>query len=104
MAIILLLEKIAVIGAPFKEYQVKLFGGGSMFPHVHQNKQPQLGLRNIQAVRRLAKLHGFTCLAEHLGGIGYRNVTFELWSGEVWVKHNQMLAIPGHDFLTRSLG
>ncbi|MDI1276172.1 chemotaxis protein CheD [Methylobacter sp.] len=93
-AIALLLKRMDMAGAPHKEYQVKLFGGGNMFPNVNMNASSQIGIQNVQAARRLAKKHGFTCVAEHLGGIGHRNVIFEVWSGEVWVKHTDMLTMP----------
>jgi chemotaxis protein CheD len=86
-AIALLLEEIDAVGAPYKEYQVKLFGGGSMFPETN-NRTSKLGTQNVQAARRIVKQHGFNCVAEHLGDSGYRNVIFEVWSGDVWVKHS----------------
>jgi chemotaxis protein CheD len=90
-AITLMLKKMNVVGAPLKEYQVKLFGGGDMFPGVNKNRSIQIGTLNVQAARQLAKQHGFTCMAEQLGGIGYREVIFEVWSGEVLVKHSIVL-------------
>jgi chemotaxis protein CheD len=105
-AISLLLNKIDRVGVPYKEYHVKLFGGGNMFPKIDKNNMPQVGSRNVQAARRLVKQHRFTCVAEHLGGIGYRNVIFEVWSGEVWVRHSSVLAEAetGHELLNRRLG
>jgi len=93
-AIALLLKRMDRVGAPHKEYQVKLFGGGNMFPETNRNTLSQIGIQNIQAARRLTKQHAFTSVAEHLGGIGHRNVIFEVWSGEVWVKHTNVLAQP----------
>jgi chemotaxis protein CheD len=102
-AITLLLKKIDAAGAPLKEYQVKLFGGGDMFPGAYKNRRPQIGALNVQAARQLAKQHGFTCKSEQLGGIGFRNVIFEVWSGEVLVKHSNVLPIPEHDLTNWSL-
>jgi chemotaxis protein CheD len=101
-AINLLLEEIDAVGAPHKEYQVKLFGGGSMFPGSDKSRMILLGIQNVQAARRLVRQHGFTCVAEHLGDIGHRHVIFEVWSGEVWVKHTQ--ALPISEPANRSLG
>jgi chemotaxis protein CheD len=103
-AIALLLEEIAFVGAPYEEYQVKLFGGGSMFPEADKGSMVQLGIQNVQAARRLAKHYGFTCVAEHLGDVGHLNVIFEVWSGEVWVKRNDVLPIAEHIPMYRSLG
>ncbi|MDD5229452.1 MAG: chemotaxis protein CheD [Methylococcales bacterium] len=86
-AIALLLEKMDIIGVPYGEYQVKLFGGGNMFPEIPGNKMLDIGTRNIHAARKLVKKHGFNCIASHLGGTGSRTVIFELWSGDVWIKH-----------------
>ncbi len=86
-AIALLLEKMDVIGAPYKEYQVKLFGGGNMFPEAPENKILDIGTQNVQAARQLIKQHGFKCVSSHLGGSGSRTVIFEVWSGDVWMKH-----------------
>lgn len=103
-AIALLLKRIDMAGAPHKEYQVKLFGGGNMFPQMNQNASSRIGIQNVQAARRLAKKHGFSCVAEHLGGIGHRNVIFEVWSGEVWVKHCDVLSVSKHEAIDRRLG
>jgi chemotaxis protein CheD len=89
-AIALLLKKIDAIGAPYKEYQVKLFGGGNMFPGSVENRMPHIGFQNVQAAKQLVNQHGFTCVAEHMGGIGYRNVIFKVWSGEVWIKYSNV--------------
>ncbi len=86
-AVALLLKKMDVIGLPYKEYQVKLFGGGNMFPESPKNKMLDIGTKNVQAARKLLKQHGFTCVASHLGGTGSRTVIFEVWSGDVWIKH-----------------
>ncbi|MGZ5015693.1 MAG: chemotaxis protein CheD [Methylobacter sp.] len=105
-AVALLLEEMDAVGAPHQEYQVKLFGGGNMFPETHKNTNmlSQVGIRNVQAARQLAKQHGFTCVAEHLGDTGHRNVIFEVWSGEVWVKHSNMLPLFEHEPISRDQG
>ncbi len=92
-AVAMLLLNIDNIGVPYKEYQVKLFGGSSMFPKAYKNKIPQIHVQNVQAARRLIKQHGFRCVAENLGGFGSRNIIFEVWSGDVWVKHRNMLSV-----------
>lgn len=103
-AMALLLKRMDKLGAPHQDYQVKLFGGGNMFPHMEPAAVSRIGLQNVQAARRLTKKHGFTCVAEHLGGIGHRNVIFEVWSGEVWVKHTDVLPLARFDPLGRRLG
>lgn len=69
------------------EYQVKLFGGGHMFAHARNGKRHvDVSDRNVETGRQLIALHGFKILAEDLGGEGHRNVVFDLWSGDVWLK------------------
>jgi chemotaxis protein CheD len=69
------------------EYQVKLFGGGRMFAHARNAKRHvDVQDRNIDIGRLLMVQHGFKVLAEDLGGDGHRNVVFDLWSGDVWLK------------------
>jgi len=69
------------------EYQAKLFGGGRMFGPLGKTKRHvDVQDRNIDIGRRLMAQHGFRVLAEDLGGDGHRNVVFDLWSGDVWLK------------------
>jgi chemotaxis protein CheD len=69
------------------EYQVKLFGGGRMFAYVNRAKRHvDVSDRNVETGRQLMAQHGFKILAEDLGGDGHRNVVFDLWSGDVWLK------------------
>lgn len=85
-AIALLLKDINAAGVPHREFEVKLFGGGNMFPE-RSNPVSHVGLKNVEMARQLVIKHGFNCVAEHLGGDGHRNVIFDVWSGHVWVKH-----------------
>lgn len=67
------------------ECEVKVFGGGNMFPgalnHIH------VGRRNHEfALERLAAL-GLPVGNSHLAGSGHRQVIFEVWSGDVWLRH-----------------
>jgi chemotaxis protein CheD len=103
-AIALLLAQMDKVDVPYKEYQVKIFGGGNMFPQNEKKNLLLIGEQNIEAARRLVKQHGFTCVAEHLGGIGHRNVLFEVWNGGVWVKHCDVLQATGLEQANRWLG
>jgi chemotaxis protein CheD len=84
-AMVLLLDSVETHGAPRREYQVKLFGGSNMFGNTASGAS--VGLKNINAARRLIDTHGFKLTGEHLGGGGHRNIVFEVWSGDVWMKH-----------------
>lgn len=69
------------------DYRVKLFGGGRMFDHVHARKHAlDVSQRNVDAGRELLGRHGFALHAQDLGGLGHRNVVFDLWSGDVWMR------------------
>lgn len=85
-AIEMLIREINAIGAPHRDYKVKLFGGGNMFPD-RSSPVSHVGIKNVETARRLVTRHGFNCVAEHLGGYGHRNVIFDVWNGDVWVKH-----------------
>jgi len=69
-----------------EDYQVKVFGGGNMF----EFKDPSgttVGEKNLIMMRQILKSQNMKIIAEHVGGKGHRNVLFELWSGDCWVKH-----------------
>jgi chemotaxis protein CheD len=88
-ALELMTKEINAVGAPQREYQVKLFGGGNMFPD-RSNPVSNVGVKNVEIARRLVAKHDLNCVAEHLGGDGHRNLIFDVWSGHVWVKHSVM--------------
>lgn len=87
----LMLREIRAAGTQPRDYQVKLFGGGHMFSAHQAVSSNHVGAKNVEVARRLIKQHGFTSIAEHLGGIGHRNIFFDIWSGHVWVRHQPPL-------------
>lgn len=89
----LMLREIKTAGTKPHEYQVKLFGGGLMFSAHQAGREEQVGAQNVVMARNLMKQHGFNSCAEHLGGIGHRNIFFEIWSGYVWVRHQPTVTI-----------
>jgi chemotaxis protein CheD len=87
-----------------EEYIVKLFGGGNMFgPAVHScdiecskaglDKCRNVGCRNVVAGRRLFGRRGFRVAVEDVGGEGSREVKFEIWSGDVWVRRTTEMPV-----------
>lgn len=71
-----------------KDYEVKLFGGGNMFPDIaKKNGSSDIGTKNIEMAKALSEHYGFKVIALDMGKSGHRNVIFEVWSGHVWVKH-----------------
>lgn len=84
----LLMQDMERTGAPYAEYQAKLFGGGDMFAAMSKQSGVHIGQRNVEAARHLVQNYGFNCVAEHLGGEGHRNVIFDIWSGNVWIRQH----------------
>lgn len=84
-ALELMLAEGHKLGTQPEEYEVKLFGGGNMFPD-YKNRGPSVAARNIEAVRKLIAARGLHIKSESLGGAGYRNVIFDIASGDVWVR------------------
>lgn len=90
-AVQLLLHEIAERHTQLQEYQIKIFGGGNMFSRQSYRsgslKSTDVGIHNIEAARLLLKEHHFPLPAEHVGGDGHRKLMFNLWDGDVWVRH-----------------
>jgi len=66
-------------------YQVKIFGGANMFPHI-KSGSGDIGLRNIDAAREMLRSAGFKITDQHVGGTGHRTVILELSTGHTWIK------------------
>jgi chemotaxis protein CheD len=66
-----------------------------MFPGRYFNRRGLVGDRNIAfALQRLAA-EGVQVSASHVAGEGHREVIFEVWSGDVWVRHSPAPATEG---------
>jgi len=86
-ALDLMVREIRRTGTSPHNYHVKLFGGGHMFSGHQAVSADHVGAKNVEVARVLMKQHGFLTCAEHLGGVGHRNIFFEIWNGHVWVRH-----------------
>ncbi|MDE3021743.1 MAG: chemotaxis protein CheD [Pseudomonadota bacterium] len=84
-----LIHKMKQSGTLPVEYEVKMFGGGNMFPHLNWPAQTDVSSRNIERGRQLLKEYGLLLKAEHLGGYGHRRLIFDIWSGHVQVRHDR---------------
>ena len=82
----LLLGEIKRANTQPKDYEVKMFGGGDMFPAVRNASWKQIGSKNAEAGHRLLSRHGLHFTACDLGGVGHRNIIFDVWNGHVWVR------------------
>lgn len=84
--LILFLNAIREADTHPHDYEIKLFGGGNMFPNVVKDtKCINIPSKNIYAARTLIAQYGFQVFAEHLGGDGYRNLIFDLSNGFVYL-------------------
>ncbi len=76
------------------DYEIKLFGGGDMFPGVYKAANTAIGVQNVTAGLDLLALHGQPVKAKHVGGKGHRVVMLDVWDGSVWVKHQPRVVMP----------
>lgn len=87
------LKEIKNHGTKPSEYQAKIFGGGNMLGKNGIKSQFAVGDRNIKAGNSLLEKHGFNVIAEHMGGAFHRQVLFEVWSGNVWLKRHAAMGL-----------
>ena len=94
------LQEMKAAGTFPSEYQVKVFGGGSMFSKttdaqdcmlnysqgVASSSCKNISCKNASIAPYLLQKHGFTITNHDLGGTQHRKVIFELWSGDVWLR------------------
>lgn len=85
---LLFARELKQLSLPASQFQTKVFGGAQMFDS--GTNSAGIGDLNIVAARRGLEQLGLTGTSEHVGGQGHRNLIFELWSGDVWVRqvHN----------------
>jgi chemotaxis protein CheD len=75
-----------------QDYQIKLFGGGTMFARRHHRAHGiDIANNNVAVAHRLLAHYGLTLSAQDLGHHGYRNIIFDLSTGDVWVKHRDLV-------------
>lgn len=89
-AVELMLREMRASNTRPVDYQVKMFGGGNMFPDIARTGISHVGSKNVTAARELIRMHGFDCVSEHVEGAGHRNLVFDVWSGIVSVKHRSL--------------
>ncbi len=84
--LLLFIEAIQRSGTRPRDYEVKMFGGGNMFPTLAEQKAGVIGERNVNTARDLIARHGLKLVAEDVGGVVHRRLLFDVWSGDVWLK------------------
>lgn len=89
----LLLGELQRAGTVPADYRAKLFGGGCMFePRDGSPGAIDVSRRNREAGRALLDAAGLRLLSYDLGGQGHRNLIFDVWSGDVWLRRAQPAA------------
>lgn len=81
IAIVTLIEELALLGAPEDQLLVKLVGGSS----VHRGKESALGERNLEVAREVLAELGIPVVGEEVGGARVRRLTFLTDDGRTWV-------------------
>lgn len=103
---VLFAEALRATNTRPQEYVVKVVGGGNMFPDqltppvcrdngcsdARRSGCQSIGCMNIGVARTLLDAAGFVIASENVGGRGSRQVIFELWSGEVWVRRGAAMS------------
>ncbi len=86
--------KMAELSTSPGDYITKVFGGGRMFLNRLESNSGALdvGAKNVKAARQLLADYGFIVAAEHLAGDGHRTLVFDMTTGDVWLRHCQLLA------------
>lgn len=85
-----LLINIHRYGTQPGDYQLKLFGGGNMFPDLRLGSACHIGIKNVQKARELSQRYGFKCVSEHVEGMGHRYLIFDVWNGVVSMRHQSL--------------
>lgn len=93
-AMLLLVKHIWNLGADPGEFQAKVFGGANMFPLQCQRAEMNVGDRNIEMALTLLQRYEVPIKAKHIGGDGHRKLMLDLWSGDVWLKHQPLTTTP----------
>jgi chemotaxis protein CheD len=82
-ALALMLGELARMGVRGNDCEAKIFGGGYMFQRSIAPGE-RVGERNGVAARRLLAAAGIPVLSQSLFGDGYRQIIFEVGTGDVW--------------------
>jgi chemotaxis protein CheD len=74
------------------ELEIKIFGGGSMLSDCSSagNLVYAIPARNVAVAKMLVEQAGWNLMAEHTGGRGYRQVKFDISTGEVWLRYSPL--------------
>ncbi|PJZ54962.1 chemotaxis protein CheD [Leptospira adleri] len=90
-AIQLFFDKIQETGNRYGQFQIKLFGGASMFSTEEEKlleikSVRDIGMKNIHSVKEILAKNHLPVASEDLGGFSHRRVFFSLWDGEIYIE------------------
>ncbi|RHX90466.1 chemotaxis protein CheD [Leptospira stimsonii] len=90
-ALELFFQKIQETGGRYGQFQIKLFGGASMFSTEEEKlleikSVRDIGMKNIHSVKDILAKNHLPVASEDLGGFSHRRVFFSLWDGEIYVE------------------
>lgn len=72
------------------EYQIKLFGAGHMFPDRSANSGLNICKNNIAVAEDFIAKHKLKLTSHDVGSLGHRLIIFDVWNGNVWVRHQAL--------------
>lgn len=72
------------------DYQIKLFGGGNMFPEHTQSPRINISGKNVEAAHTLLAKYKLQAVTQDLGLTGHRRIIFDIWNGNVWVRYQPL--------------
>lgn len=101
-------EAFRAAGTHVSEYVIKMFGGGNMFPKQFPERsceidcdpdEPLSGCRDVSCMnilqgRRIFESRGFVIEVEDVGGVGSRQLLFEVSTGDVWIRRSKATPPP----------
>ncbi|TGK35069.1 chemotaxis protein CheD [Leptospira gomenensis] len=90
-AVQLFFDQILETGGRITQYQIKLFGGASMFSTEEEKlleikSVRDIGTKNIRSVKEILEKNRLGVSSEDLGGFSHRRVFFSLWDGEIYIE------------------
>lgn len=90
----LMLREIAATSLSPREFQVRLYGGGDMFPGLNRgSERDTIGQQNVRMARNLIEHYRLNCISSNVEGVGHRQLLFDIASGQVAVRHPQLSGI-----------
>jgi chemotaxis protein CheD len=91
----LILYHVKTAKASPSEFEVKLMGGGRMYPSCLTPPHYDIGQLNIEQGKALLGRYGFRIKGEHVAGRGHRKVVFDVETGRISLHHLPVSSVTG---------